>query len=60
MQQFNKDEPTELKRDAFIDLINTIFRQFSPLQREAIIFQVCEIIDRPNCIWRVNRLFSFI
>ena len=50
MQQFNKDEPTELKRDAFIDLINTIFRQFSPLQREAIIFQVCEIIDRPNCI----------
>lgn len=47
MQQFNKDEPTEVKREAFIDFnINNIFRQFSPLQREAIIFQVRIIVDQ--------------
>ena len=41
MQYFNKDESTDVKRETFIEIINQMFlNEFSPLQREAITFQV--------------------
>ena len=41
MQYFNKEEPTDVKREMFTNIINQMFRNtFSPLQREAITFQV--------------------
>jgi len=45
LQHFNKDEPSDLKRETFVELINTIFDQFSSLQRESIIFQVCILLS---------------
>ena len=41
MQYFNKEEPTDVKREMFTNIINQMFRNtFSLLQREAITFQV--------------------
>lgn len=36
---FDKDGPSPLQRDKFIDIVNTIFKNMSKLEREAIIFQ---------------------
>jgi acetylcholinesterase len=37
---FEKDAPTSLPREKFIDIMNTIFNKASEPEREAIIFQV--------------------
>nr|BAI63723.1 ace-orthologous acetylcholinesterase [Nephotettix cincticeps]BAI63724.1 ace-orthologous acetylcholinesterase [Nephotettix cincticeps]BAI63725.1 ace-orthologous acetylcholinesterase [Nephotettix cincticeps]BAI63726.1 ace-orthologous acetylcholinesterase [Nephotettix cincticeps]BAI63731.1 ace-orthologous acetylcholinesterase [Nephotettix cincticeps] len=36
---FEKDGPSFLQRDKFLDIINTIFKNFTRLERDAIIFQ---------------------
>lgn len=40
IKYFKKDDPSFLERDKFLEIINTIFKNWSPLAREAIIFQV--------------------
>ena len=40
IQYFKKDDPSYLERGKFLEIINTIFKNWSPLEREAIIFQV--------------------
>lgn len=37
---FEKDGPSYLQRDKYNDIINTIFKNMSQLEREAIVFQV--------------------
>lgn len=37
---FEKDGASPLQRDKFVDIVNTIFKNRSHLEREAIIFQV--------------------
>lgn len=37
---FEKDGPSFLQRDKFLEIINTIFKNFSEVEREAIVFQV--------------------
>jgi hypothetical protein len=37
---FEKDAPTALPREKFIEIMNTIFNKASEPEREAIIFQV--------------------
>ncbi|CAH0387859.1 unnamed protein product [Bemisia tabaci] len=39
LEFFEKDGPSLLQRDKFLDIIHTIFKNFSPLEKEAIIFQ---------------------
>nr|AHJ25667.1 acetylcholinesterase type-2 [Sogatella furcifera] len=36
---FQKDGPSFLQRDKFLDIVNTIFKNMTDLEREAIIFQ---------------------
>nr|CAD7579015.1 unnamed protein product [Timema californicum] len=36
---FEKDAPTFLKRDKFLNIINTIFKNMSRIERDAVIFQ---------------------
>lgn len=40
IQYFKKDDPSVLEREKFLEIINTIFKTWSQLEREAIIFQV--------------------
>lgn len=40
IQYFKKDDPSFLERDKFLEIINTIFKTWSQLERDAIIFQV--------------------
>ena len=51
MDYLNKDEPTEMKREFVIELIDKFFDHFTPLQREAINFQV---IFYRNIIYLLN------
>lgn len=37
---FDRDSPTQLSREKFLDIMNTIFGKVSVPEREAIIFQV--------------------
>lgn len=37
---FEKDQASFLERDKFLNIINTIFKNMSQIEREAIIFQV--------------------
>ena len=39
---FEKDGPSFLQRDKFVEIIHTIFKNFSRIEREAIIFQVLQ------------------
>ncbi|KAI9554499.1 hypothetical protein GHT06_019772 [Daphnia sinensis] len=39
IQYFKKDDPSVLEREKFLEIINTIFKTWSQLEREAIIFQ---------------------
>lgn len=39
MESFDKDTSSFLARDKFIEIVNTIFKSMSKLEREAIIFQ---------------------
>ncbi|XP_071515946.1 acetylcholinesterase-like isoform X2 [Panulirus ornatus] len=39
LSYFDKDEPSYLERDKFLEIINEIFKEWSPLEREAILFQ---------------------
>ncbi len=45
IQYFKKDDPSVLEREKFLEIINTIFKTWSQLEREAIIFQVRSIFD---------------
>lgn len=40
---FEKDGPTALGRDKFLEIMNTIFNKATEAERETIIFQVCFI-----------------
>ena len=42
IQYFKKDDPSVLEREKFLEIINTIFKTWSQLEREAIIFQVIQ------------------
>jgi len=37
---FEKDQASFLERDKFLNIINTIFKNMSQIEREAIVFQV--------------------
>lgn len=37
---FHKDSSSSLERDKFLEIVNTIFKDFSKLEKDAIIFQV--------------------
>lgn len=37
---FEKDGPTALSRDKFLEIMNTIFNKMTEAERETIIFQV--------------------
>ncbi|KAE8747557.1 Acetylcholinesterase 2/Carboxyl/Cholinesterase 28 [Frankliniella occidentalis] len=39
MESFDKDGPSFLARDKFIEIVNTIFKNMNRLEREAIIFE---------------------
>ncbi|KAK8750435.1 hypothetical protein OTU49_014826 [Cherax quadricarinatus] len=39
LSYFNKDEATDLQRDKFLEIINEIFKDWSAIEKEAIIFQ---------------------
>lgn len=39
---FEKDAPSFLQREKFLDIVNTIFKNLTPLQRQAIIYQYTE------------------
>ncbi|XP_049842954.1 acetylcholinesterase-like isoform X1 [Schistocerca gregaria] len=39
VEYFDKDAATFLQRDKYLEIVNTIFKNFSPLERDAIIFQ---------------------
>ncbi|XP_042203006.1 acetylcholinesterase-like [Homarus americanus] len=39
LDYFNKDDATELERDKFLAIIDQIFKDWSPIEKEAIIFQ---------------------
>ena len=41
MDYFEKDSPSFLQREKYLDIINMIFRNMTTLEKEAIIFQVC-------------------
>jgi acetylcholinesterase len=40
MDYFEKDKPSDLQRDKYLDIINLIFKNMTRLERDAIIFQV--------------------
>ena len=40
MTYFNKDDSTALTREQFLEILNQIFKDWSPAEREASIFQV--------------------
>jgi hypothetical protein len=40
LDYFEKDNPSFLKRDKFLEIINLIFKNTTRLERDAIIFQV--------------------
>lgn len=40
LDYFDKDGPSFLQREKYLDIINLIFKNMSHLEREAIIFQV--------------------
>lgn len=40
LDYFEKDGPSFLQRDKFLEIVDTIFKDFSKIKREAIVFQV--------------------
>jgi acetylcholinesterase len=40
LDYFEKDNPSFLKRDKYLEIINLIFKNTTRLERDAIIFQV--------------------
>lgn len=40
LSYFNKDESTSLTREQLLEIIGDIFKEWSPAERESIIFQV--------------------
>lgn len=37
---FQRDGPSTLERDKFLEIVNTIFKDFNQLERDALVFQV--------------------
>lgn len=37
---FEKDGPSSLQRDKFLDIVDTIFKNMSRIRKDAIVFQV--------------------
>lgn len=50
LDYFEKDAPSFLKRDKYLDIINLIFKNMTELERDAIIFQV----RKSKCVKRIN------
>lgn len=40
LDYFEKDGPSFLQREKFLEIVDTIFKEFSKIKREAIVFQV--------------------
>lgn len=40
LDYFEKDGPSFLQRDKFLEIVDTIFKGFSKIKKEAIVFQV--------------------
>lgn len=40
LDYFEKDGPSFLQREKFLEIVQTIFKDFSDIKREAIVFQV--------------------
>ncbi|KAG7156934.1 Acetylcholinesterase-like 3 [Homarus americanus] len=47
LDYFNKDDATELERDKFLAIIDQIFKDWSPIEKEAIIFQFSPVSPQP-------------
>lgn len=59
---FEKEAPTSLPRDKFLDIMNTIFNKVSEAERETIIFHVSDINHSSfdgKFIENINLLYSF-
>uniref|UniRef100_A0A0C9RFP3 Carboxylic ester hydrolase n=1 Tax=Fopius arisanus TaxID=64838 RepID=A0A0C9RFP3_9HYME len=48
---FEKDEPSFLQRDKFLHIINTIFKNMSEVEREAIAFQLVNVAEHKFLWW---------
>lgn len=44
LDYFEKDGPSFLQREKFLEIVDTIFKDFSKIKREAIVFQVSEVV----------------
>lgn len=44
LDYFEKDGPSFLQREKFLEIVDTIFKDFSKIKREAIVFQVSLLI----------------
>ncbi|KAJ8866284.1 hypothetical protein PR048_032127 [Dryococelus australis] len=56
---FEKDGPSFLQRDKFRDIINTIFKNMSELERDAIIFQMAEVGSGYDPTTPFHKLLNF-
>lgn len=57
---FEKDAPTSLPRDKFLEIMNTIFSKASEAERETIIFQVNIYIIKKSILWHFLGHFFLI
>lgn len=55
---FEKDGPSFLQRDKYHDIIDTIFKNMTRLERDAIVFQVCAQLTNIalKCLRNINIL----
>jgi acetylcholinesterase len=50
LDYFEKDGPSFLQREKFLEIVDTIFKDFSKIKREAIVFQVSTFDNNLNCV----------